>query len=86
MFHSLNVLWLVLVGDGNIPATGYQINGATLAKLLIVNRKCEFHNSVNVIIPVMVLILLKIESRNKLTVSMPNSGADPHPHLPYLED
>lgn len=57
-FHSLNVLWLVLVGDGNIPATGYQINSATLAKLLIVNRKCEFHNSVNVIIPAMVLVWL----------------------------
>lgn len=49
--HQLNVLRLVLVGDGNVPTTGYQINGAALSKLLIIHGESELNNSLNIIIP-----------------------------------
>ena len=54
--NLLDVLCFVLIGDRNIPTTGYQINCATLAKLLIVNRECKFNNSLNVIIPSNMLV------------------------------
>jgi hypothetical protein len=49
--NSLNVLRLVLVGDVDFLSAGYQINSATLAKLLIVDREAELDNSFDVIVP-----------------------------------
>jgi hypothetical protein len=84
--NLLNVLWLVLIGDGNVPATGYQINSATFAKLLIINRECKFHNSFNIVIPRMLLVFVIEEQKEPLTRSTPSYGVDPHRHPPYLEE
>jgi hypothetical protein len=85
--HSLNVLGLVFVGDGDIATTGYQINRGTLAELLIVNRECKFDNSIDVIIPVAMLVEhSKANCADELTESMPGCGANPHLHPPYLEE
>jgi hypothetical protein len=84
--HLLNVLCLVLVGDGHVPATGYQINSATLAKLLIINRKCKFHNPFNVIIPGIMLVYVINTQKEPLTRSTPSYGVDLHRHPPCLEE
>lgn len=50
--HQLNVLRLVLIGDGDVPTTRDQINSGSLAELLIIDGKGEFDDPFNVIIPV----------------------------------
>jgi hypothetical protein len=50
--NSLNVLRLVLVSDVNFLSAGYQINSATLAKLLIIDREGKLNDSFDVIVPV----------------------------------
>lgn len=50
--HLLNILGLVLIGDGKVPTTGHQINSPTFSKFLIINGKVRFNNAFDIIIPV----------------------------------
>lgn len=49
--YSLNVLCFVLIGDGDIPTTGHQINSAALTELLIIDREGELDDAFNIIVP-----------------------------------
>lgn len=49
--NLLDIFMLVLVCNRDIPATGLQIDSATLTKLFVINGEGELQDTINIILP-----------------------------------